>query len=152
MASVGDVGTEAGELCLGVRYDFEVTTPYYYAVNSSGGTVRAELTATEEAAYYRFTFPASSHAHCHSVWKGAELTILSENSIAGSQHVTAPIARRQQRTKRRGSISMLNSLARSVTFQTWHDESLSRLRNKVGTTLDLSRMRLRTRESRLRFA
>ena len=67
MASVGKVSAEQEEFASDFDHDFEIATPYYYEVDLLSWGIRAELTATNEAAYYRFTFPASARA------SGAEL-------------------------------------------------------------------------------
>ena len=62
MASVGEVGTSAAANASDYDHDFEVTTPYYYAADLQTWNIKAEFTASEQAAYYRFTFPSSADA------------------------------------------------------------------------------------------
>ncbi|MFZ0302169.1 MAG: hypothetical protein WAL75_05770 [Terracidiphilus sp.] len=66
MASVGPIGASPDEYASDFDHDFEVSTPYYYEADLLTWGVKAECTATPEAAYYRFTFPASKHSHLKS--------------------------------------------------------------------------------------
>jgi putative alpha-1,2-mannosidase len=63
MASVGETGTRPESHASEFDHDFEISTPYYYAADLQTWKIKAEFTATERAAYYRFTFPASAHSH-----------------------------------------------------------------------------------------
>src|SRR5579863_10557892 len=63
MASVGDVGTRPEIYASDFDHDFETATPYYYEADLQTWGIKSEFTATEQAAYYRFTFSASAHAH-----------------------------------------------------------------------------------------
>jgi predicted alpha-1,2-mannosidase len=86
MASVGRADTHPASYASDYDHDFETATPYYYAAELQTWGIKAEFTATREAAYYRFTLPASSHAHMVlSMRRGAELTVLSSTAVQGSQ-------------------------------------------------------------------
>src|ERR1035438_3738369 len=63
MASVGETSTTPVAYVSEFDHDFETATPYYYETDLQTWGIRAEFTATNQAAYYRFTFPASAHAH-----------------------------------------------------------------------------------------
>src|ERR1700758_4698444 len=63
MASVGATNADPSANASDFDHDFETATPYYYAADLQTWGIRAEFTATEQAGYYRFTFPASEHAH-----------------------------------------------------------------------------------------
>src|SRR6202789_545780 len=63
MASVGEVGTSPETYASDLDHDFETATPYYYEADLQTWGIKSEFTATEQAAYYRFTFPACPHAH-----------------------------------------------------------------------------------------
>src|ERR1700692_1151903 len=52
MASVGAAETRPEAYASNFDHDFETTTPYYYAADLQTWGIRAELTATQEAAYY----------------------------------------------------------------------------------------------------
>ena len=57
MASVGKIGTEPADYASDFDHDFETSTPYYYEADLQTWGIHAEATATDQAAYYRFTFP-----------------------------------------------------------------------------------------------
>jgi putative alpha-1,2-mannosidase len=61
MVSTGEAKTQAEVYASDFDHDFEAATPYYYAANLESWGVHAEFTASREAAYYRFTFPAAQH-------------------------------------------------------------------------------------------
>jgi putative alpha-1,2-mannosidase len=63
MVSTGDVSTKPVDYASDFDHDFETATPYYYAADLQTGSSKAEFTATKQAALYRFTLPASPHAH-----------------------------------------------------------------------------------------
>src|SRR6202789_3068484 len=63
MASTGEVGTSQETYASEFDHDFETATPYYYEADLQSWGIKSEFTATEQAAYYRFTFPACPHAH-----------------------------------------------------------------------------------------
>jgi len=85
MASTGDAGTTAKAYASDYDHDFEVSTPYYYEADLQTWGIKAELTATPEAAYYRFTFPANPHAHLVlSLRPGAEIAVIGNGAVEGS--------------------------------------------------------------------
>src|SRR5580658_5165093 len=55
MASVGTVDAVGLDYASEFDHDFEVSTPYYYAADLETPRIRAELTAANQAVYYRFT-------------------------------------------------------------------------------------------------
>ncbi len=94
MASLGETGTKAAGYASDFDHDFEVATPYYYEADLQTWGIRAELTATYQAAYYRFTFPASAHAHLVLSMHGdGELSVLGNGAVQGSQLVDGPIVK-----------------------------------------------------------
>ena len=78
MASTGAVSTHPADYASDFDHDFETTTPYYYEADLQTWGIRAELTATNQAAYYRFTFPASDHSHLARAWATAPKSPSSE--------------------------------------------------------------------------
>ena len=60
MASSGKVSTQPKDYASNFDHDFETTTPYYYEADLQSWDIKAEVTATQTAAYYRFTLPAGS--------------------------------------------------------------------------------------------
>ena len=94
MASVGKVGTDAETYASEFDHDFETATPYYYTADLQTWGIRAEFTATDQAVFYRFTFPASNHAHLAiNLKSGAELEVVGNNAIQGSERFDGPIAK-----------------------------------------------------------
>ena len=93
MASTGEAGTTPAVYASDFDHDFETATPYYYEAELQSWNIRAELTPTPEAAYYRLTFPLSLHAHIVlSLGKDAEL-VVGDNAVSGSQRIDGNIAR-----------------------------------------------------------
>jgi predicted alpha-1,2-mannosidase len=86
MASVGKTDTHPESYASDYDHDFETTTPYSYEADLQTWGIKAEATVTREAAYYRFTLPASDHAHIVlSMRRGAELTVVSSTAVEGGQ-------------------------------------------------------------------
>jgi predicted alpha-1,2-mannosidase len=96
MASTGETETAPAAYASDFDHDLETATPYYYEADLESWQIRAEMTATNEAAYYRFTFPASPHAHLMlQLQHNANLTIDGDNAIAGSEQVAEDPSDRQ---------------------------------------------------------
>ena len=92
MASVGNSSTLPRDYASDFDHDFETATPYYYAADLQTWNVEAELTISAQAAYYRFTFPASAHAHLVLSMKDhADLVVIGNNAIEGSEKVVGPV-------------------------------------------------------------
>ena len=88
-------------------HDFETATPYYYAANLESWGIKAELTASKQAAFYRFTFPASGHAHLVLHMEGgAEIAVDGDRAIQDSARIAGPIDLLWGLRERPGSISM----------------------------------------------
>lgn len=93
MASTGTIGTRRIDYASTFDHDFEISTPYYYSIELETWGIKAEVTATREAGYYRFTFPEDAHSHLMlSLDRGAELAIVGNHGLQGSQPVESPIA------------------------------------------------------------
>src|SRR5665213_3493676 len=54
MISTGKVSTQPKDYASTFDHDFETTTPYYYAADLQSWGIKAEVTATQTATYYRF--------------------------------------------------------------------------------------------------
>ena len=94
MASTGEAAAQAEAYASDFDHDFETATPYYYAANLESWGIRAEFTASREAAYYRFAFPAAQHAHLAlSLEKSSEIEVVGSNAIQGSQRLDGPVGR-----------------------------------------------------------
>ena len=73
--------------------------PYYYAVDLATTGIRAEFTATRTAAYYRFTFPQSRHAHLVlSALKDADIEVVGSHTVQGSARVGGTVSQIRNET------------------------------------------------------
>jgi predicted alpha-1,2-mannosidase len=94
MASTGAAGTNQADYASNFDHDFETVTPYYYEADLQSWGIKAGLTAAREAAYYRFTFPASSHSHLVlSLEDDAEINIVGPDAVEGSERVGGTVAK-----------------------------------------------------------
>lgn len=92
MVSVGEAGTKPEAFASDYDHDFETTTPYYYEADLQTWGIRAEFTSARQAAYYRFTFPSSPHAHLVlSLRNHAELTVVGDSAIQGSSRADGTV-------------------------------------------------------------
>lgn len=86
MAATGPSAADPARYASRYDHDFETSTPYYYAVNLEDHGIKAEFTATAQAGFYRFTFPANSHSHLVlSLANNAELEVVGPAAVAGSE-------------------------------------------------------------------
>src|ERR1700758_2393398 len=93
MASVGQISCSAESYASDFDHDFEIATPYYYEADLQSWGIKAEVAPSQKAAYYRFTFPADAHAHLAlSMKTDAELTVVGDTAVQGSERITGPIA------------------------------------------------------------
>src|SRR5580692_9198672 len=93
MASVGPLSCKAEDYASDFDHDFETATPYYYQADLQSWGIKAEVAPSQEAAYYRFTFPAGAHAHLAlSMKEGSELTVVGDTAVQGSERVTGLVA------------------------------------------------------------
>src|SRR5580658_7887440 len=94
MASVGEVETRPETYASDFDHDFETATPYYYEADLQTWGIKSEFTATEQAAYYRFTFPASPHAHLIiAAGEGAKLEVAGVDAVQGSQRIVGAVGK-----------------------------------------------------------
>lgn len=92
MASEGQASTVPDDFASEFDHDFEVSTPYYYEADLLTWGIKAELTATPESAYYRFTYPAGKHSQLLlSLTKKANLIVFGDSAVGGSERVDPPI-------------------------------------------------------------
>jgi predicted alpha-1,2-mannosidase len=92
MASTGNSSARPQDYASDFDHDFETATPYYYEADLQTWNIKAELTTTAQAAYYRFTFPASAHAHLVLSTKDhADLAVVGDRAIEGSEKVMGPV-------------------------------------------------------------
>jgi predicted alpha-1,2-mannosidase len=133
MASVGATSVHPVEYASDSDHDFETATPYYYATDLQSWGIKAEFTASKEAAFYRFTFPANKHAHLTlHMEKGAEIVVDGDRALQGSERIAAPI---KADTGTRGETREYFYAEFSKPFssyQTWQDGTLSHTAQRSG--------------------
>ena len=92
MVSTGNSSTHPQDYASDFDHDFETATPYYYEADLQTWNIRAALTTSAQATYYRFTFPASAHAHLVLSMKDhADLAVIGNHAIEGSEKVVGPV-------------------------------------------------------------
>jgi predicted alpha-1,2-mannosidase len=133
MASEGDASTRAAAYASDFDHDFEKATPYYYAVNLESWGIRAEFTASREAAYYRFTFPAAQHAHLVlSIEKNAQIEVLGNKAVQGSQRLDGPIGKLIHADGATTEYFYAEFSRPIESYQTWVGEELSHAAKQSG--------------------
>ncbi len=92
MASTGEASTSLSAYASDFDHDFETATPYDYAADLQTWNIHAELTASPEAVYYRFTFPASQNAHLSlGLGKKSRIEVVNDHAVQGSEELDGPI-------------------------------------------------------------
>jgi len=133
MASTGETGTIPEVYASDFDHDFEIATPYHYEADLQTWGIRAELTASRQAACYRFTFPASDHAHLVlSLENGSEFTVIDNSSLQGSRIITDSTGRTVDAGKETREYFYARFSKPFHLFQTWKGNQLSRATNQAG--------------------
>ncbi|MEN7550754.1 GH92 family glycosyl hydrolase [Rapidithrix thailandica] len=80
MAITGELKTQEKERASKFSHDSEVVLPHYYKVDLESYGIQAEVTPTERAAVFRFTFPESEAAYIllDAYHKGSYVKVLPE--------------------------------------------------------------------------
>jgi predicted alpha-1,2-mannosidase len=138
MASVGDTSTRPEAYASEFDHDFETSTPYYYSVDLLTWNIKAEFTATEQAAYYRFTFPASAHAHfALTLGNDAQLEVTGADAIRGSQRISGPVGKIQETDKETREYFYLQ-LSRPIgSYKTWANGAISEVEKQSGNNIGI---------------
>ncbi len=132
MASTGAVSTAPANYASDFDHDFEKVTPYYYEADLQSWNIRAELTVTPEAGYYRFTFPASAHAHIvFSLGKNAEL-VAGDSTVSGSERIDGNIARTSVSDGETRQYFYAEFSRPMPSYQTWSGRALARKEQRSG--------------------
>ncbi|HUX46267.1 MAG TPA: GH92 family glycosyl hydrolase [Terracidiphilus sp.] len=127
MASVGKESTAAADYASDFDHDFETATPYYYGADLQTWGIRAELTATQQAGYYRFTFPANPHAHLAlSMGADASLQVVGDRAVEGSQLYEGPIAHLADGGNQTRQYFYVEFSRPFASFRTWQQDTWSR--------------------------
>ena len=136
MASVNETGTQPDAYASEFDHDFEISTPYYYSVDLLTWNIKAEFTATEHATYYRFTFPASAHAHfALTLGNGAALEVTDGNAIQGSQRISGPVGKIQETEKETREYFYLQFSKPAGSYKTWDNGNVSSAEKQVGDSI-----------------
>jgi predicted alpha-1,2-mannosidase len=126
MASTGAAGTNLADYASNFDHDFETATPYYYEADLQSWGIRAELTAAREAAYYRFTFPASSHSHLVlSLEDDAEVDVVGPDAVEGSERVGGTVAKLARDNNDAREYFFVEFSRRLGKWQTWQNGQLA---------------------------
>ncbi len=111
----------------------KLATPYYYEADLQTWKIKAEFTASEEAAYYRFTFPASPHAHfILTLGDGAELAVTGENAVEGSQKIDGPVGKISDADRETREYFYAVFSRPFKSYQTWGKEALCHAAKQTG--------------------
>jgi predicted alpha-1,2-mannosidase len=133
MASVGKTGTTSAAYASDFDHDFEIATPYYYEADLQTWGIGAEFTATNQAAYYRFKFPASEHAHLAlSLADDADFTVVGDDTVEGSQKydgAVTKVAETRQQTRQYFYVKFSHPFG---SYRTWQKGSLSQNAKQTG--------------------
>jgi predicted alpha-1,2-mannosidase len=136
MASVGEAGTSAEIFASDFDHDFEMATPYYYEADLQTWKIKAQVTASDQAAYFRFTFPRSEHSHVIlRLADGAELTVQGDHVVFGSQRYDGPIGKTAETGKETRQYFYAEFSRPFHTYQTWQGNTLGTLATLHGDQL-----------------
>jgi predicted alpha-1,2-mannosidase len=136
MASVGDVGYRPEAYASEFDHDFEISTPYYYSVDLLTWSIKAEFTATEQAAYYRFTFPVCAHAHLAlTLGNGSELEVAGGDAIQGSQRISGPVGKIQETERETREYFYLQFSRPIGSYKTWGKGNPSGAEKQTGDNI-----------------
>jgi predicted alpha-1,2-mannosidase len=126
MAAIGATGTQPASYASTFDHDFETSTPYYYSADLQTWDIKAEMTASQSVAYYRFTFPASHRSQLVlRLQNGAELAVVSNTALQGSERIAGPT----------GPLALPDGLTREYfyaefsrplrDYRTWQEDAVS---------------------------
>jgi len=125
MASDGAKGTKPEDYASDFDHDFETATPYYYEADLQTWKIKAEVTTTREAAYYRFTYPASEHGHLVlSLRDHAELHVDGPTAVEGSERVGGNVAELASSQGETREYFYLEFSRPQNSWQTWQNGKL----------------------------
>ena len=133
MASTGPVGTRAEAYASDFDHDFEIATPYYYEADLQTWGIKAELTPTQEAAYYRFTFPASAHGHLAlTLGDRAEISVTGNRVVQGDEPVDREGRKRTAHENKTREYFYAEFSKPFDAYQTWQNGSLTHDAKQTG--------------------
>ncbi len=133
MVSVGPEETKSAGYASDFDHDFERSTPYSYEADLQTWKIKAEATTTQEAAYYRFTYPTAQHGHLVlSLHNRASFTAVGPGAVQGSEQVggdVAPLADPAAETREYFYIEFSSP---QKTWKTWQNGALGHEANVHG--------------------
>jgi predicted alpha-1,2-mannosidase len=133
MLSTGKVSTQPKDYASTFDHDFETTTPYYYAADLQSWGIKAEFTASQTAAYYRFILPANSAAHLVlSMEDGSELKVVGDSAVEGSKKVGGLVAELSENDGETREYFYAEFSKPFHSYQTWQKDALSQSPNQSG--------------------
>src|SRR5580693_5287081 len=136
MASVDKTGTTPEAYASAFDHDFETATPYYYEADLLTWGIRAEFTAAKQTAYYRFTFPASAHAHLVlSLRNHAELSVVGDGAIAGSARADGTVVHLEDSGPETREYFYAEFSRPFQTWQTWRGDEAGQAKKQSGDAI-----------------
>jgi putative alpha-1,2-mannosidase len=84
MATTGNIEVTPAKMASNYDHDFETVTPYYSALLLQDYDINVEYTVTDQASYFRFTFPENSDSHI-LLGSNAKFSVVNENTIEGQE-------------------------------------------------------------------
>src|SRR5260370_3035269 len=133
MTSSGKVRTQPKDYASTFDHDFETTTPYYYAADLQSWGIKAEFTASQTAAYYRFVLPADSTASLVlSMEDGSELRVAGNSAVEGSEKVGGTVAQLSENDGETREYFYAEFSKPFRHYQTWQKDALSQHVNQTG--------------------
>lgn len=136
MASVGESSAHPRDYASDFDHDFETSTPYYYAADLQTWNIKAELTATRQAAYYRFTFPESTHAHLVLSMKDhADLVVVGNNAVEGSEKVVGPVGELSGNAGETREYFYAEFSKTFASYSTWQGDEINHSEKRSGDDL-----------------
>ena len=138
MASTGEVGTHPETYASDFDHDFEIATPYYYEADLQTWGIKSEFTATERAAYYRFTLPANPHAHLViRAGDNAKIEVIGDDSIQGSQRIAGPVGKISDTSKETREYFYAQFSRPLHSYRTWNGSELTRAAEQTGDSIGI---------------
>ena len=132
-ASTGSTSTRVEEYASDYDHDFETSTPYHYAVDLQSWNIKADCTATQAAAIYRFVFPAAAHTHLTlSMETGADLKVINDHAVQGSAPLGGTVAHVYKPTGETREYFYAEFSQPLLSYKTWHGDELSSSTNQSG--------------------
>lgn len=133
MISTGKASTHPKDYASTFDHDFETTTPYYYEADLQSWGIKAEATASQDAAYYRFVLPAGSAAHVVlSMKNGAELKVVGDSTVEGSERAGGTVAQLSEKDGETREYFYAEFSRPFSHVETWQKDDLSQGQSQTG--------------------